>query len=412
MTDDCAPTPRDGQRTAMLLVLTAIYGVNYVDRQILGILIEPIKHEFQLSDTQIGVLTGLAFAMFYAVMGIPMARLASRIGYRAMLGTALGLFSLATTATAFANGFWQLFAARMAVGIGEAGTTPVSLSLIAGAYPEHRRAGAMAVFTIGAQIGVLIGFVVAGLVAANFGWRAGFVAAGLPGLILIALIHRVIPASRSADSVSPRPFLAVGRELARRGDFRLLTLAASGALFMVGAAATWMPPYLARAFGTGIGEVSVIFGLGVGVWGPVATIACGRFADRLHAQTREGPLLLAAAALAVGSGAFLLCLAQSRELAAAIFLGVGLGLTGAWQAPLLARLQTLVPVAERPTATALFMLINAILGLAMGPLFVGATSEAIGQGTSEGLRIALAFAMLAPIAGALLIVWLARRSER
>ena len=167
-----------------LLLLTLVYTFSVLDRFILGILLPQIKQELLLNDALLGLLTGAAFAVFYASLGVPIARLAERYGRKHIIAICLAIFSVMTAVCGMANSFLGLFLARVGVGIGEAGTTPAATSILSDLYNKQQRAGAMAIVSVGANIGILIGFVVGGFVAAHYGWRAGFFVIGVPGVIL------------------------------------------------------------------------------------------------------------------------------------------------------------------------------------------------------------------------------------
>ena len=175
-------------RWYILLILTLVYSLNHVDRQIMVILSEPIKQEFGLSDTQIGLLTGIVFAFFYAVLGIPFAAWADRGNRRNIVALSLSIWSGMTALSGFAGSFWQLAIARMGVGIGEAGGTPPATAMIADVFPPKRRALALGIYTTGISLGILIGFILGGAIAAKYGWRMAFFVAGVPGLVLALLL--------------------------------------------------------------------------------------------------------------------------------------------------------------------------------------------------------------------------------
>lgn len=170
-----------GQRGLLLVLLSATYAVNYIDRQILAILLEPIKRDFGLSDAMLGLLAGPAFALFYATMGVPIAILADSRNRAHIIGAALLCFSLATSACGLVTQFWQLVAARVLTGVGEAGTGPASQSMITDLYPPEARGRAQALYAVGVNIGIMIAFLVGGWIAHRFGWRAAFLWRGCPG---------------------------------------------------------------------------------------------------------------------------------------------------------------------------------------------------------------------------------------
>ncbi len=393
-----------------LLILTAVYGINNVDRQILGILVQPIKRDLGLSDTQLGLLTGLAFALFYAGLGLPVARLAERIGRKRVISGSVGIFALATALGATVASFAQLFLARMAVGIGEAGTTPASLSIIADLYPEKRRTGAMAVFTSGALIGLLFGFAIAGLVATRFGWRAAFLVSGIPGLVLAAMVALFVVDLRPV-TIGTKPVWPMLAQVATERSFWWLCLCGALPLFTSAAMTSWMPAYVQRAFKVEAAFVGLLFGVGIGVLGTGITLFTGWLSDRLHSASNFGPLGIAGAGLLLAAGCYLGALSSASLVGLVIFLLPALGLSTVFQAPLLARVQGLAPPGERATITAIYMFVTSLLGLALGPLLVGAVSDHVGHGSPDGLRVGLMLALLANLA-ALPCLWLLAQSTQ
>ena len=192
MTDLAAPpspTSRNASRAYVLALLTLVYTFNHIDRQVLVILLEPIKADLKLDDAQLGLLTGLAFAAFYATLGIPMAMWADRGNRRTIISLSLAVWSGMTAVSGLAQNFWHLLVARMGVGVGEAGGTPPATSIISDLYAPHERATALGIYTTGIGFGILGGFALGGLVYEAFGWRAAFFIAGIPGLILALLVR-------------------------------------------------------------------------------------------------------------------------------------------------------------------------------------------------------------------------------
>nr|WP_254447819.1 MFS transporter [Sphingomonas sp. ID1715] len=196
------------RRTLTLFLLTLTYFFSYMDRQILSILLEPIRADLKLSDTQLGLLTGLAFAVFYATLGIPVARLADRGNRRNIVAISLAVWSLFTALCGLAQNYVQLLLARIGVGVGEAGSSPPSHSMIADLYPPDRRAGAMAVYTSGVVLGGGFGTMIGGYLAHEYGWRLAIMAVGLPGLALAIIVRLFVvepPRGMSDPARTHRP---------------------------------------------------------------------------------------------------------------------------------------------------------------------------------------------------------------
>lgn len=202
--------PSRAYRRYVLGVLTAVYVSNYVDRQILAILLEPIKHTFQLSDTQLGFLSGISFAIFYATLGVPIAMWGDRGNRRGIIALATLVFSVMTAVCGLAQSFAQLALARIGVGIGEAGSSPPSHSIVADLYRPHERATALAIFALGVNIGILIGFMAGGWINEIFGWRAAFFVVGAPGLLLALLVRLTVREPPRGQSEARRPSACSG----------------------------------------------------------------------------------------------------------------------------------------------------------------------------------------------------------
>lgn len=192
-------------RRYALTILVLGYTSSHVDRNIMGILMEPVKADLMLTDTQLGFLSGIAFAIFYATLGIPIALVADRGNRRNIIAWAIAIWSGMTAVCGLAQNFWQLALARIGVGIGEAGSSPPSHSMIADMYPPEERASAMAIYSLGVYFGVMIGFLVGGWVAVWYGWRAAFFVVGLPGLILALIVRYTLvePPRGGADGIAP-----------------------------------------------------------------------------------------------------------------------------------------------------------------------------------------------------------------
>ena len=254
-------------RTWVLIVLTLVYTFNHVDRQILITVIEPIKAEFGLSDEQIGLLTGLAFAALYATLGIPVAMWADRGNRRNIITLALTIWSGMTALTGLANNFWHLFLARMGVGIGESGGTPPATSMIADLYPPQQRAFALGVYTTGIGFGIMVGYILGAFVYAQFGWRAAFFAAGIPGLLLALLVRFTVtePVRGSSDayqSTEDAPgFLETLKFMLSQQSYMLILAGCLMICISANAFVAFTSSYLQRTFDVTVSQVSLPLGL-------------------------------------------------------------------------------------------------------------------------------------------------------
>lgn len=387
----------DGQRRYTLFMLVAVFTSSHVDRQIMGILGQPIKESLVISDTQLGLLSGIMFALFYATLGMPMAMWADRNNRRNLIAFSVFLWSLMTALCGMASNYLQLLLLRIGVGVGEAGSNPPSHSMIADLYPPERRATAMAIFGTGVNWGILLGFLVGGWVNEFFGWRAAFLIVGLPGIALALLVRFTVPepprGTSNAAPAEPRPpapspeappFKEVVRFLASHAILRHLIFASSLIAFAGYAAIIWVPVYLVRIHGLGTGIVGTYLALIVGFGGAAGILLAGRLADRLSAQ--RGPQWLPwIVALANLIGLPLLLWTFLAPSAAGALLGFAVPamLATVYVAPSFALIQNEAPVPMRAVAAAINLFITNIIGLGLGPFSVGFFSDVFAASTGE-----------------------------
>lgn len=397
-----------GSRGWVLGVLTSIYLVNFIDRQILAILLPQVKAEFDLSDTFLGLLVGPTFAFFYATMGLPLALLADRVNRRRLIAASLALFSAMTIACGLVVQFWQLAVARILTGVGEAGTGPASQTMITDLYPPERRARAQAIYATGANLGVLVAFAAGGAIAQAWGWRVAFIAAGVPGLVIAAVLLATVrdPRRGASDPVASQEdapaFGTVMGQLWRSRAFRYTALGACSTCFTAYALGSFFPLFLSRSHGLSTGEIGIAMALIMGACGGLATYAAGHLADRFGRRDQRWyswvPALAALAPLPLAPICFL---AQDIGVALAAAI-VPLSLTAAFIGPTIAIVQRLVPVRSRATAVATLILIDNIVGLGLGPQFVGLASDLWKPALGED---SLRYAMLAATAGSAVSVF-------
>lgn len=276
-------------RRYALGILTVVYSVNYVDRQILSILLEPIKIDLSLSDTQLGLLF-TTFGIFYATLGLPIAMLADRTNRRNVITASMTIFSAMTAACGAVTAFWQLMIARILVGVGEAGSSPPSHSMIADLYEPKTRATALAVFSLGVNIGIFIGFLVGGYIAQWYGWRMAFLVVGLPGLALAVVVHFTLkepPRGHSEGRTGQEEqeetpgILDVLRFLLTQPAFRHIAAGATLVSFVGYGAVAWLPPFLVRSHGMAVGDIGLALSLIIGIAGGIGTYGAGYLADKL-----------------------------------------------------------------------------------------------------------------------------------
>ena len=270
---------RKSYRNYALFILMSAYVFNFIDRQILSILQEPIKSELNLSDTQLGLLTGFAFAMFYVVMGLPVARWADHGIRRNIIALSVTVWSFFTAISGLVTSYTQLLLVRIGVGVGEAGCSPPSHSLISDIFPRQERATAIGIYTVGVNIGILLGFLIGGWINEFFGWRAAFFAVGLPGVLLALIIRFTLKEPRrgrvdhrpTSDTETVPSLGEVFRLLWGLRTFRHMALAAGLIAFAGYALLNWLPSFFIRVHGLSTGTVGTWFAMILGVGGGLAT---------------------------------------------------------------------------------------------------------------------------------------------
>lgn len=384
-------------RTLALLLLSVVATINFVDRQLLSVLAEPIRQDLGLSDTQLGLLTGLAFGLFYAVMGIPAALLADRFHRVRLVAAACVLWSGFTGACAFATSFTHLALARFGVGVGEAGGTAPSLSILADYYPPHQRPAVIGLFTANGPLGVFVGASLGGWAAGQFGWRAAFLlvaAIGLGAALLLALAVRE-PERGGLDPVPTRDrgaarLVPTAREFMSRPTLRWLLFASGVSAFVSYAMLSWIPAFLMRVQGMPLAEMArwygpvagLCFGIGIAGGGALVNWA-GRRSLTAYAWVPGVSMLVTAPSLAMA------LLAPDWQTSLAL-MTIPMITCTMYTAPALALVQNLSPVASRATVTALLLLGFNLVGLGCGPLAIGMLSDALAaQQAADPLRIAL-----------------------
>ena len=359
----------------VLALLLAAYIFNFLDRQILGILAQPIKADLHLSDTQFGAIGGLAFALLFSVLGLPLAVLADRTSRSAVVAASLAVWSGFTALCGTATGFGQLFLYRLGVGVGEAGGVPSSVALISEYFPPERRARAMAIYYLGVPLGLAGGTLIGAYIAHAVNWRAAFVTMGVAGLILSPVLRffvRDLPRRAS----EPRPPLWIAlRALARKPAFWLLALASSASSLTGYGLALWTPSVLQRSFGLDLLSTGKFLASLLLIGGCAGVFAGGWFADRLGAMDRAWYARLPALAWLITAPAFALGLLAPNLWVAWPLLLIANALNILWLGPVTTAVQHLVQRPMRATAAGSFLLVNNLIGLGAGPLLMGRLSD-------------------------------------
>lgn len=370
-------------RFAVLGLLFVVYSFNFVDRQILGILAQPIKAELMLSDTQLGLLGGLAFALFYTGLGIPIAWLADRTSRTWIMTVALTVWSGFTAVCGLATNFLQLFLARVGVGVGEAGGVAPAYSLISDYFPPRERARALATYSFGIPVGSAAGIALGGFIASTVDWRAAFVFVGVAG-ILIAPVFRafVREPKRGQFDAAPRESAnttigAVARTLAAKPSFWLLSFGAGSSSIMGYGIFFWMPSFLMRSYDFTLQQAAAFYAAILLIGGVLGVWIGGALADWLGARSRAAYALIPAVAFVAAVPCYVVGMTSSSlTLAFLLFLPpTALGL--AWLGPILTAVQHFAPATMRSTTSALFLFINNLVGLGFGTLIIGALSDVL-----------------------------------
>jgi len=390
-----ARTPIPASSWYALGVLTLMSFVAYVDRTAMAMLLQPIKLELRLTDGELGLLTGLAFAAFYAFMGLPLARLADRAPRVKLLSICLVLWSGATAVTGLARNFPQIFLARMGVGVGEAGCVPPSHSLIADYFPPERRALAITIFQSGASVGLSGGLFVVGLLAESFGWRGALQIIGLAGVPLALLIILTVPEGlRPKPSAETRePFTKALAAILRRPALLHLMVGYGLHSICTSGVTQWSPSFLIRSYGMSMAQVGAWSGLATGVAGIAGLLTGGLLANWLAPHDVRWELRIPVITVLLSLPFFALMflsptawLSLAMQVFAKYFSAVGGGVA-------LAAVQSFVEPHRRATAVSIILFLSSLLGLGLGPYLIGVISDLLAPSLGqESLRYALLFA--------------------
>ena len=369
-----------------LLILIAISGSSYVDRGVLGIVAQPVAQELGLGDAELGLLGGLAFALFFALFAVPIARITERRSRIAVITVCLSVWSLMTALCGFAGHFWQLFILRMGVGVGEGGCSPAIMSLLSDQHPPQRRATIFALVGAGAAFGTMIGYACAGWVAQHFGWRAAFIAVGVPGLLLALIFVMTVKEPRrgafdaSSEHDTEAPSLRVVlRTLLRKkaywhvaAGFTLAGFAGNGILL-------FLSPFLIRQYDLSLSQMGLAIGAVQGLAAIFGTAGIGILAGRLANNDKRWFGWMPALAMLVAALAFTLAFHQASWLVAMGLVALGTTFALSHISPSFSVSQNIVSSRMRATAAAIMMLGNNLIGAGGGPVFMGWASDALAK---------------------------------
>ena len=379
-----------------LFMLTIAYALNFVDRQILVILQEPIKVEMGLSDVQLGLLSGFSFALVYITAGIPIAYWADRGNRRNIIALAVTVWSGMTALSGLAGNYSQLLLARIGVGIGEAGGSPPAHAMISDYYPPEKRGTALSIYSIGVHLGVLLGFLIGGFISQAYGWRMAFMAVGIPGVLFAIVFFLTVKEPQrgrweSAAEASYKPTMRETLTLLRQYRSFWYIAAGTGLSAFVGYGnGNFAPSFLIRSHGLSVGEVGVVLAIFGGGGGIVGTLLGGYLADKLGRTDKRWYVWVPAIAgcLAVPLGFPYLLLDNIYAVVGLMFF-VTLAIN-TYLGPCLAICHGLVPPAMRALTSAILFFVLNMIGLGMGPLTAGLLSDWLtGIYGVDGLRYAM-----------------------
>jgi len=392
------------RRIPLLMVLLSIVVFNYVDRYALGIVLQSIRSDLHLTDTQLGFLTGIAFALFYSIMGVPIARWADRGNRVAIIALTTVLWSIAVFSCGLAKTFVQLLLIRVAIAVGEAGCIPTAFSLLADYFDRAERPRASAILGLGGPLGSALGFVLAGWLNQLYGWRITFMLLGPPGLLLATLAWFGLKEPRSAwksgreaysdshaDAVMRQPSMReVGLVLWSSATFRDLVMCLAVIFFFNYGILQWLPTFFMRSYGLTSGEIGSWLAVIVGLGGMSGSYLGGELASRYAAKNERLQLKVMSIAIVGCGGVSTFAYLTNNHYFAIALMGLFLLGVTTINGPLFATLQTLVPDRMRAVAFALVYLFANLIGMGLGPLAAGALSDAYASWAhDESLRYAL-----------------------
>ena len=383
-----------------LWVLFAINAINFFDRQIPGAVGEQVRKEFALSDAALGLL-GTAFTILYAFVGVPFGRLADKYGRKSILSAGVFLWSLMTVASGFAFSFWQIFALRLGVGVGEASCAPSASSLIGDLFPPERRAKALSIFMLGLPVGVALSFAASGAIAKNYGWRAAFLVAGIPGILCAVAVLFIKEPMRGASEAHD-----IGEQKRAGSPYKLILasptmrwLILSGALhnFNMYAIGAFITPYLMRYHGVDIQIANLVSMVVYGLLGAPGLLLGGLIGDAAMKKRTNGRLLVATFAILFSAPLVFLALdvASGNIVGFLIFMGLGCALMYFYYSTVYSTIQDVTEPSLRGTAMAVYFLAMYVLGASLGPYATGLLSDfftkkaAVASGITDTTQVAL-----------------------
>ncbi len=393
------PTPTKRYRSFVLAILVLVYMMNFIDRQILAVLAVPMKTELGLSDSQLGILHGLAFALLYTTLGIPIAALADRSSRRRIMSWALGIWSAFTVLCGFIVGFWSLFFSRVGVGIGEAGGVAPAYSFISDYYPKEQRARALSIYSLGIPLGMAFGILLGTIIASRIGWRSAFIIVGSIGLVIAPVMRFAVRdpkrggyEAKPGDTAAPPTarFVEVLSMVVRKPTFWLLSFGAAASSVCGYGLAAWLPSFFIRSYKLSLTEMGLFYASITIIGGCLGILGGGILADRVGKRSKAYYPLIPAVSFLIGLPCFFGAVHSSSLLLAFPLFLIPTALNLVCLGPIVTSVQHLVPAHMRTRASAMFLLINNLIGIAVGSYYFGAMSDALKPHFgSESLRYAI-----------------------
>jgi predicted MFS family arabinose efflux permease len=417
---------RPGSRAwAVLAVLCFVYVLNFLDRQLLSILAKPIQDELGVTDGQLGLISGLYFALFYCLLAIPVGWLADRSNRVRVLALACGLWSAATVACGLSSNYAQLAAARMSVGVGEAGGVPPSYAIISDYFPPGTRGTALGLFNLGPPLGQALGVAFGASIAAAYSWRSAFLWLGLVGVVTALFVWSFVreparggldapvAAGTAAADFRKAQFWATCRKFFAHPVLLRLSLACGATQFVTYAILNFTTLFLMREKGMTLSEVAIYYALLIGISISAGMYVSGRLIDHFSRRTKSAFAYLPAIALAIAIPFFIGFIWAPGWPLALVFLALPMFLNYFYLSPAVTLVQEEVQPHERVLAGALLLLVMNLIGLGLGPTFLGAVSDFFRPSHPDN-SLQMAFYTLVPFyaVAVLCFLWLARALKR
>jgi MFS family permease len=399
------------RRYYVLGLLTIIYALNFLDRTVFNVLIEPIKKEFALSDTTMGLLAGFGFVLLYSLLGIPIARIADRLNRRNIVALAFAFWSAMTFLCGMASSVATLTLARIGVGIGESAGTPASQSMVADLFGKNERPRALGIYAVGTYLGVFLGYFIGGYVNQHYGWRMAFFSAGLPGIAFAALLWLTVAEPRrglTAEKFMPEPIAPTLRFLASQPSFVIVLIGFCLTTYTNYATAAWIPPFLARVHHLSSAEIGTYAGTFKGLFGMAGTLVGGLVVARISRRDDRWKLWAPAITSGLAGPVFAVCMLTPDFTTMVVALAATSFLVGFHLGPIFAIAQTVARPSMRALASAIILLTATCFGQGVGPLAVGMINDALKNDYgANAVRYSLLSAAATTTLGALLFVWAA-----